>query len=98
MLKFLGVITVSILTFALNCYTGMRLWNWFMVPLGVVSIGALHSFGLAILVKFFTFASAYVNWSENNAYATQRMVVEFLVPLFSLLFGYIIHYFMVMYG
>jgi len=51
----------SVLTLVETLYVAfvfMKLWNWFLVPLGIVPIGFFHSVGLLFLLGisgFFTF-------------------------------------------
>lgn len=54
MLKFLGGLVLFAISATLSAYTLMMLWTWFLVPLGVASIGMIHAYGLSILVKYAT--------------------------------------------
>ena len=56
-MKTFGTIVAGILCWLLSIFVGgvvlMFLWNWFIVPLGVIKIGFWLAFGISLTIKFF---------------------------------------------
>jgi len=72
------------------CY----LWEWFMVPLGLMGIGFMHASGIATLVCL-TAMSPSANYIKAEYKQTWAVIAGgLLAPWFALCFGYIIHSFM----
>ena len=89
---------VSITTIIVSVFATVYLWGWFVVPLGVVAIGALQVMGLQLLVKGFTinhsdFIMAVKNRCDDNWQNTYQTASYVQLAFWSLawLTGYIIH-------
>lgn len=56
-MKTFGTIVAGILCWLLGIFVGgvvlMYLWNWFIVPLGVIKIGFWLAFGIQLTIRFF---------------------------------------------
>ena len=65
------------------------LWGWFIVPLGVISIGISHALGISIIITFITFKKPAedTKWEEV-------IMGSIGVSGFALLLGYIFQLFM----
>lgn len=72
------------LLFAWAGYVDAKLWAWFLVPLGVPSIGVAHAVGIGILIRAFT------SQVQSKAPANSRVLATALVlPAVWLLFGWL---------
>jgi hypothetical protein len=60
----------------------MDLWEWFIVPLGVPSIGFGHALGLTLFLGFATY-----NYAVDERTQTERMLTALLMPLLAWCFG-----------
>lgn len=53
-----GKFVLGFILFAISLYltavATATLWGWFIVPLGVKAIGAVHAYGLSMFVHFLT--------------------------------------------
>ena len=89
MIKFL----VSIVTIIVSAFATVALWGWFVVPLGVVAIGALQAMGLLLLLRATTIKqidiTTAIKTREDDV--TQAGYVALVIWLFVWLTGYIIH-------
>lgn len=56
-MKIFGTIVAGLLTFLLTIFVKgivlMFMWNWFIVPLGIVKIGFWLAFGISMTMSFF---------------------------------------------
>jgi len=66
------------------------LWEWFIVPLGLIRIGFFHALGISILVALLTYEGT--DGSKKEWY--EPLVKSLAITLFSWWFGYI--YFILM--
>jgi hypothetical protein len=98
-------ITFGILNLVTSIFSGYAvstLWEWFVVPLGVPSIGLFHAIGLVVLGTVFTMGITQVlailnmNTSENvspeESYTRLNVVLGFvgiMLPAIALGSGYI---------
>jgi hypothetical protein len=87
----LAIILAPILWFSYG-FSIMMLWNWFVVPLGVVSINIFHALGLSTLALMLTYRYSINKDDRDND--NSKMITVFLIPWTSLLFGYVVHLFM----
>ncbi len=73
-------------------YVVMRLWTWFIVPLGVMPIGWVHALGLGLIVGFMT--TTYNGTTKPVKSAVDFLITRYFVFGFMLLEGWIIQKFM----
>lgn len=71
------------------------LWFWFLVPLGVPSIGVAHAMGLSLLVSLFTAGASSKDADKKEGWDALRYVFTKLfgfgvTALMFLGFGYIL--------
>ena len=71
----------------LRALTIMKLWLWFIVPLGVIQLGYIQAMGVSGLVIFLT--SEYTK-EENEDYG-DKLLYCYMWPILTLVIGYIIH-------
>jgi hypothetical protein len=38
----------------MNAFVTMSMWNWFIVPLGVINITVIHAFGIGVFIRYHT--------------------------------------------
>lgn len=77
-------------------FTGMKMWQWFVVPsLNVPQIGLLHMMGVVLLLRLFTYH--LVPKTQKSDETTKDRVMTFigllLIPWYILLVGYVVHCF-----
>lgn len=90
-MKALGLFALIPVGMFLNALALSVLWGWFVVPLGVVSIGKAHAFGLAVLVNLFTQSHK----RETKDEQTSVLVFSVLfAPIVALGAGWMFHQFM----
>jgi hypothetical protein len=82
---------------ALRGFVLARLWTWFMVPLGVISIGTMHAIGIAVLLTMFNVAKG--SKDNNDEKSAGEVVMKAIIvglggPLMFWFFGWIIQCFM----
>ena len=76
-------------------FVATKLWSWFLVPLGLPSIGILHAAGIATLVRLFTAENPFA--AQDSAERVpedkkmSRTITLILIPWATLLIGYIVH-------
>src|SRR3990167_1245543 len=65
-----------------GAFTISTLWGWFIVPLGVKSIGLAHAYGIGVLVTIFQGARGLSNTNTTNT-----LVTGIILNIIALLFG-----------
>ena len=50
----LGKFVLGLITSAVVSFVIMKMWGWFIVPLGILSIGFFHAWGLKLIASAFT--------------------------------------------
>jgi len=95
----LWVLMIFPIAIFLNAYTLMNIWNWFISPLGLTTINLVHAMGISTVIGFFL-----INIKTNDSpVKTNETIIELItrctakiifVPLFILLYGYILSKFM----
>lgn len=74
----------------------MTLWGWFLVPLGVPAITFWHASGLGALLGVFLGPRGISRTSEGprtmDSEITYHLCCAVLIPLFSLLSGWVAHH------
>lgn len=91
---FMGV--VVLLTFPLTLlksWVFIKLWGWFVVPMGVQQIEFWHAFGLLVIVNLIVSKVDYKSKKDkedsDNYEAAGAYIGLYLGPLFALLIGWI---------
>ena len=91
MLKFLGGVVLFTISATLSAYTLMMLWTWFLVPLGVASIGMVHAYGLSILIKYATMQGSdiliLIKNKEGSGYVSSPEIAVMNIVLSLVLLG-----------
>ena len=91
MLKFIGSLVLFAISATLSAYTLMMLWTWFLVPLGVVSIGMAHAYGLSILIKYATMQGSdilvLIKNKEGSGYVSTPEIAVLNIVLSLVLLG-----------
>lgn len=77
----LGMVAVMIVLALFGAFTISTLWAWFVVPLGVKSIGMAHAYGLSVIVSVFMGSRGL--GGETSAVLIQGV----LINIFALIFG-----------
>jgi hypothetical protein len=67
----IGVVLL-IPAFFFNAFVIMMLWNWFVSPLGVMTIGMAHALGINVLVTHLT----------SNGIQEQDITIKYLVKIY----------------
>jgi hypothetical protein len=84
-----GLILIPV--YLLRAYVLVKLWAWFMVPLGIFEIGYAHAIGISLVVGFLT--SQYIPAKDkDNKWAAAAHT--FLTPIMVLFIGWITTKFM----
>ena len=70
----------------------VKLWNWFITPLGIIQINLWHALGVMVLFKLLTYQYTGKELDEND----KNTVIIVLVLFYNLVFGfgYLFHLFM----
>jgi hypothetical protein len=79
-----------------RAFVFIKLWAWFAIPIfGLPALGLAAAMGLSILIGFLV-VSAPMNDKkhEYGEIIAHQVVTGTLLPLFALLFGWVIHFFM----
>lgn len=100
-MKALGLVTAFavfiVISALLNGYVLSVFWGWFIVPVfDVPSITALQAYGLMLVVGLL---KGHTPASDDSKKSTadklgELITVSVFLPLFCLLFGYVVHLFM----
>ena len=78
--------------FGLSCWYAfsiMVLWNWFLVPLGVMQIGFWNTMGLGCLIGMFTFSFAKMDREKTGKDLLTLWTMIIIYPAIALFFGWI---------
>jgi len=78
----IGMVAVMIVLALFGAFTISTLWAWFVVPLGVKSIGMAHAYGLSVIVSVFM-GTRGLGGQDSKTVLTQGV----LVNIFALIFG-----------
>lgn len=82
-------IVLFVVSLFVNSFAVMCLWNWFMVPLGIVGIGLFHALGIRLL------ASVLVHTVPKNKEELDEMdsvhiqVMSIIISVTVLILGFI---------
>lgn len=69
-----------------------RLWDWFIVPLGLGSISTPHAAGIAVLIAVIT--QQVFGGELSNEYYSRLLCAMILLPSYMLGMGWLFHSFM----
>lgn len=87
------------LVFLLPCiiwsgFVFSNLWMWFVVPLGVIEIGTMHSAGFMLICRWLTRRGVLTNQSTTLEHVMKRLGFATAAPLSAWALGAILHAFM----
>lgn len=74
------------------------LWEWYIVPLGAISIGPIHGIGIAMIANLLTHQSTELLAKKENMEASDYVgifVGTIIGPLLTLFCGWFIHHWMI---
>ncbi len=91
-LAFVGAIALIPLLTILRGLVLSTLWRWFLVPLGAPAIGIAAAIGISVIVAMLT-ANPHAATNEKTT-ALQKTWLSILLPLVSLLSGWIVQFFL----
>jgi hypothetical protein len=91
-LRCIGMLLVLLLLILLRSMVLTKLWDWFIVPLGVLPIGLAHAYGLALTATMFT--DRYAAKSSDKETGVKVFAYGFAMPLLALGIGWICKSFM----
>lgn len=77
-----SLVAVMVVLALFGAFTISTLWGWFIVPLGVKSIGLAHAYGIGVLVTIFQGARGLSNTNTTNT-----LVTGIILNIIALLFG-----------
>jgi len=89
------ILAIVLMPFSMifNGFVISTLWNYFIVPLNVPSVGIAQGYGIALLVTFLTF-----EYKEDDYNLSEKLFRNYIVTLtvgvMSLLFGWVVFQFM----
>ncbi len=88
-----AILIVAFVMFALFLYEGWAiwlLWDWFIVPLGVIKIGIGHAIGISLLWSVFTHIDRGTKKGSSDE-KKEAFVTNLIRPILCVIFGAIIH-------
>ncbi len=94
MFKIMFNVIISAISIITTGCTGLFLWNWFVVPLGLPTIGLAHAIGIDTLITFWTNHDIQKLFDKSNISEKERLERLFNVILYNLvtlIIGYFIH-------
>ena len=77
----IGMVAVMIVLALFGAFTISTLWAWFVVPLGVKSIGMAHAYGLSVIVSVFMGTRGLGN-SDTSTILVQGVVLNIIALIF----------------
>lgn len=83
----------SITCMLLNGFAIMNLWNWFIMPLGVINIGFAHALGIDVLITLIVMVEVPKKIEEFEDIVRNIIYIN-LLPIWALILGFIIKCFM----
>jgi mannose/fructose/N-acetylgalactosamine-specific phosphotransferase system component IIC len=92
----LALLALALVPFGilLNAFVLTQLWHWFVVPFGIMTLSMAHAYGIAILIRLFTYHHNYAKEKTGNDALVDSIIAMFMAPLFAWGFGAIAHSFM----
>ncbi len=98
--QFFVRLVILAITLPLRGYAILKLWAWFIVPLGVSSLGFWHALGFALIASYLTYdvGALMARGREDKRTFTEKavedMIMGVLLPLWALTFGWLYYSFM----
>lgn len=83
----LGIFALLAVAVALNGFMLSYMWEWFVVPLGVRSIGVVQAVGIAITVSILTYEGHDSNGESTDALTKVLIRVAAKLVAFGIAFG-----------
>ena len=93
-LAVLGTVTAGALV---HGFVIMTMWQWFMVPLGLMPLGLAHATGIGFYTRYLIWNHAQQkskDKDESNERFAQALALAFIYPFVVLGFAWICHAFM----
>lgn len=87
MVKIFGYIVVLALAALISAFTLQTMWTWFIVPLGVMSIGYAHAWGVGLLLHLIVWDDGGKKYDTLIEAFSAKLAANFIV----LVFGFIAH-------
>ncbi len=81
-------------------YVSARLWQWFLVPLGLPAISLWHAIGIGLVVRWFTFQYRYDKDADEDKIPRQihALTASILIPLIFWCLGALWHWMCLLYA
>jgi len=71
----------------------MTLWEWFLIPIGLASIGLANAVGLGFFIRYLTWQPTFNSKGDKNK-SDNKLVLIFVYPFVVLGLGWLAHAFM----
>jgi hypothetical protein len=84
MLKFLGGVLVFIILLLFRAIVFIDLWEWFIVPFGVITIGMAHALGLSCFIGWMT---ADTSSDTDTKAITKQFIIQYISTAIVWAFG-----------
>ena len=84
---FVGLIVVMLPLILLRAFVLVKLWSWFLVPLGIFEINYAYAIGISLIVSYLTHQTE-ANKDENLD-TKKYWLSAIFQPLITLLIGWI---------
>lgn len=84
-----AITTFAIITTVLRGVVLSYLWEWFIVPFGIPSIGIAHALGVSTIVGFLTYHDLHLKQETHPKWT--RLTLSLVFPIFIFVFGYLYH-------
>lgn len=85
---FLGLLLVQIIQAVMNSLALKLLWNWFLVPLGVVQISFLHAVGIAMIISLLNSHTSLQEDDNEVLDWSDAMKSQIGIPIFAVIIGF----------
>jgi hypothetical protein len=86
----IGIVGLVLLAMVWRGFVLSILWGWFMVPLGLPNISVALAIGIAGVVGMLTHQ---IQVSKDEEDGAKKFLAAFMIPLFALGVGWIVHQF-----
>lgn len=77
-----GMVAVIVVLALFGAFTISTLWGWFMLPLGVKSIGMAQAYGLSLMVSVFMGNRGLSGESESKTVILQGVMINIIALIF----------------
>jgi len=91
-----GIFVLGCASVPFHYFVFVKLWTWFIVPLGLPTIGYWHAFGLG---TFHLLIRSYRIDNKNDGYSKRerdyyKLAIAWMAPIFAVVLGALAHSFM----